>query len=100
MTIEEITARLESLAEEKYAKRSTSLTPGAKPMIGVRIPNLRRLAKEIAKEDYRGFLEQCPDDYFEYQALQAFVIGYAKDDIEVILSYREHIRCTRIFECT
>lgn len=86
MTIEEVNQRLDALAEEKNAKRSSGITPGSKPMLGARIPDLRKLAKQIAKENYQEFLEQCPDDYFEQQCLQAFVLGYAKDDIETILS--------------
>lgn len=89
MTIEEVNRRLEELAEEKNAKRSSSIIPGAKPILGARIPDLRKLAKQIAKENYREFLEGCPDDYFEQQSLQAFVLGYAKDDIETILSYAD-----------
>lgn len=89
MTIDEVNERLFSLAEEKNAKRSRMITPGAKPILGARIPDLRRLAKEIVKENYREFLEQCPDDYFEQQSLQAFVLGYAKDDIETILAYAD-----------
>lgn len=85
----ELESRLRSLASEQQAKFSSSLTPNSKPMLGVRLPELRRIAKEIAKEDYRGFLEDCPDTYFEYETLQAYVLGYAKDDIEVILSYAE-----------
>lgn len=87
MTIEEINQELFSLAEEKNAKRAASITPGSKPMIGARIPDLRKLAKRIAKENYREFLERCPDDYFEQQSLQAFALGYARDDIETLLSY-------------
>ncbi|MBO5371666.1 MAG: DNA alkylation repair protein [Lachnospiraceae bacterium] len=89
MTIEEVNARLSELAEEKNAKRSTVITPGAKLILGARIPDLRKLAKQIAKEDYRTFLEQCPDTYFEQQCLQAFVLGYAKDDIDTILAYAD-----------
>lgn len=89
MTIQEVNERLYALAEEKNAKRSGSITPGAKPMLGARIPDLRKLAKLIAKEDYQKFLKECPDDYFEQQCLQAFVLGYAKDEIDVILSYAD-----------
>ncbi len=89
MTITEVNKRLMELAEEKNAKRSSTIIPGAKPILGARVPDLRKLAKEIAKEDYREFLEQCPNDYFEEQMLQAFVLGYARDDIETILSYAD-----------
>lgn len=87
MDIKEVSQRLEQLSDGKNAKRSSTIIPNSKPNTGVRVPNLRKLAKEIAKEDYKGFLENCPDDTFEQQMLQAFVIGYAKDDIETILFY-------------
>ena len=91
MTIDSIKEEINSLAgnnPELYNK----LNPTAKPALGVRIPKLRELAKKIAKEDYKWFLENNPLDTFELESLQAFVIGYAKDDIHVILNYmREFI---------
>lgn len=89
MTIEEVKERLMELAEEKNAKRSSMIIPRARPILGARVPDLRKLAKQIAKEDYRGFLEQCREDFFEEQMLKAFVLGYARDDIETILSYAD-----------
>lgn len=85
----ELEGRLRALATERQAKFSASLIPDCKPMIGVKLPELRKIAKEIAKEDYRAFLEECPDTYFEYETLKAYVLGYAKDDIEVLLSYAD-----------
>ncbi len=85
----ELEPRLRALASAHQASFSSSLTPNCKPMLGVRLPELRKIAKEIAKEDYKGFLEECPDTYFEYETLQAYVLGYAKDDIESILSYAD-----------
>ena len=85
----ELLPRLQALADEKLANFSSGLNPGSKPMLGVRLPELRKMAKELAKEDYKGFLEECPDTYFEYETLKAYVLGYAKDDIETILSYAD-----------
>jgi len=82
----ELEPRLRALANEQLAKFSSGLNPNCKPMLGVRLPELRKIAKEIAKEDYRGFLEEGPDTYFEHETLKAYVLGYAKDDIETILS--------------
>lgn len=83
----ELEPYLRTLATGHQAEFSASLTPNSKPMLGVRLPELRKIAKEIAKEDYRTFLEECPDSYFEYEILQAYVLGCAKDDIETLLSY-------------
>lgn len=85
----ELEPYLKSLASEHQAAFGSSLTPNCKPMLGVRLPQLRKIAKEIAKGDYRAFLEECPDTYFEYEILQAYVLGYAKDEIAVILSHAD-----------
>lgn len=46
------------------------------PMIGVRIPELRKIAKKIVKEDYHTFLIEVKDEYFEEIMIEGFVIGY------------------------
>ncbi|MDR3294162.1 MAG: DNA alkylation repair protein [Clostridiales bacterium] len=56
---------------------STKLIPGAKGFIGLKTPDLRRLAKGILSGDWRGFLSVSGGDFFEERALQAYVIGGA-----------------------
>ena len=51
MTNEEICVWLKAEAEPKFQKFTSGLIPGTDPIIGVRIPKLRTLAKKIAKED-------------------------------------------------
>lgn len=89
--IEEITQQLFAFQTEGQVKYTSHVIPNSKPFIGVRIPELRRIARQIARTDYQFFLEHCPDDYYEQQTLQALVIGYAKDDIEVLLSYADKL---------
>lgn len=86
MELSEVNKRLEELAgvnNEYYG----NVIPGKKPDMGVKIPELRKLAKEIANDDYRYFLDNNTFETFEAETLQAFVIGYAKDDINVLLGY-------------
>jgi len=87
MTIESIREELKQHADLKNAEFSSKLNPTGKTTMGVRLPVLRQIAKKIAKEDYRWFLDNNPMDCFEMETLQAYVIGYAKDDISVILQY-------------
>lgn len=54
---------------------------------GISVPELRKLARQIARTDYKYFVENNPNDTFELQLLHAFVIGYAKDDIRRLLHY-------------
>ena len=48
--------KLRSLAEEEYRIFITGLLPKVDNILGVRLPVLRKLAKEIANGDWRGFL--------------------------------------------
>ena len=60
MTLErtKIRRRLEELAEPGYRDFNRKLLPGVEDMLGVRTPALRRLAREITKGDWRGYVGQ------------------------------------------
>lgn len=70
------------LSDESCKKTQEKTCPNTKNIIGVRIPKLRNLAKEIAKGDYKNFLDNNSNDYFEEIMLEGFVIGYAKIELE------------------
>ncbi|WP_156889724.1 DNA alkylation repair protein [Paenibacillus harenae] len=80
-------AQLIGMADEKYRKFSSALIPNIDNVLGVRLPELRKLAKQIAKGDWRTYLEQAENDYFEEVMLQGMVIGCVKTDIEEILRF-------------
>nr|MBQ8253672.1 DNA alkylation repair protein [Lachnospiraceae bacterium] len=69
------------LSEEKYRKFSSALTPGEEHMLGVRLPKLREIAKELAKGNWQEELH-CEDVYFEETMLRGMVIGYATASME------------------
>lgn len=75
------------LIDTDYQKFSAALIPNINNVLGVRLPELRKIAKKIAKGDWRTYLETAEDEYFEEIMLQGMVIGYVKTDIEEILSY-------------
>ena len=87
MTNEEIREYLQEHAEEKFQKFTSGLIPGTDPILGVRLPEIRKLARQLAREDWRSYLKEARDDSYEEIILQGFVIGYARGDIEEILSY-------------
>ena len=82
-----IKEQLLNLADEEYQKFAMALIPTINNVIGVRLPELRKLARTIAKGDWRTFLKQAESDYFEEVMLQGMVLGYVKTDIEEILRY-------------
>lgn len=78
--------------DEKFKDFTTALIPGARPILGVRVPILRKIAKEIAKGDWKSFLKDAPEDTYEEVNIKGFVIGYAKADLETLFPYiEEHI---------
>ena len=82
MVCQEIKDFLAAHADARYAAFVTSLMPGARPVVGVRLPVLRALAKEIAKGDWRTYLEEAVDDTFEEVMLQGYVTGAARMPFE------------------
>lgn len=82
-----IREQLFELSDEKYQRFQRKLCPDTDNIIGVRIPSLRKLAKEIAKGDWREYLKVAEDEYYEEAMLQGMVIGYSKADITEMLNY-------------
>ncbi|HEX2986277.1 MAG TPA: DNA alkylation repair protein [Caproiciproducens sp.] len=83
--LDQIRLELNMLADEKYRVFQSSLLPGTPNILGVRLPELRRLARVIAaKEDWKSFLA-APAASFEETMLQGMVIGYVKSDVEELL---------------
>ena len=78
----EIQKRLFELRDEKYGEFQTKLIPSVDTaaVIGVRTPELRKLAKELSKkEDIDAFLDALPHDYFDENQLHAFILSGMKD---------------------
>ena len=66
-------------AEPDYRKFSASLIPNCTNVLGVRIPKLRKKAKEIAQSEYwHEFLNSYECEYMEELLLQGMVIGCLK----------------------
>lgn len=82
-----IKEKIFELSDSEFQKFQRKLCPNINNIVGVRLPLLRKLAKEISKDDWRNFLRTCPTDYFEEIMLQGLVIGYAKADIEEIINH-------------
>lgn len=78
----EIQERMFELQDEKYRDFQVKLIPSVDPatVIGVRTPELRKLAKELAKrDDIDMFLDALPHGYFDENQLHAFILSGMKD---------------------
>ena len=74
---------LRAQSEPEYAELSRSLIPGTgASMLGVRIPALRTIARNLLRGDWRGFLEASrTHPIFEIRMLHGMVLGGARCDI-------------------
>ena len=80
-TKECLQAELFALQDLQYQKFHSSLLPGVENVIGVRMPLLRKLAKEILKGDWQNYLQsELPKEstYYEEDIIQALLIGTSK----------------------
>ena len=92
ITAENIKDILKEYIDQKFKDFTSVLIPGARPILGVRVPILRKLAKEIAKDDWQTYLKEATEDTYEEVAIKGFVIGYAKAELKGLLPYiAEHI---------
>ena len=82
MITEEIRQSLFELQDIKYRDFQAKLIPGkdTEIMIGVRTPELRKLAKQMLKrEDIGEFLRDLPHRYFDEDQLHAFIVSGIKE---------------------
>ena len=91
MITEEIRDELFALQDIKYRDFQAKLIPNINPeaMIGVRTPDLRKLAKQFVKrDDVDVFLKNLPHRYFDENQLQAFILSEMKDYEKCITKIR------------
>ncbi|MBQ6811258.1 MAG: DNA alkylation repair protein, partial [Firmicutes bacterium] len=82
-----IKKELFALADEGYKAFHSKLMPTIDPdtIIGVRVPVLRKFAKEFGKTEKAAlFLRQLPHEYYEENNVHGFLIERKKDFDEVI----------------
>lgn len=83
MTRTETEARLHTYADPAYKAFQSRLVPGLDNLLGVRTPALRALAREIAADDWRAWLDDpTPDRWNEETTLRGMVIALAQMDTE------------------
>lgn len=74
--------KLEQNRDEEYRIFHSKLCPNIDNILGVRVPKLREIAKEISKtENWQEILIQ-ESKYYEITMIQGLVIGYSKMDID------------------
>lgn len=82
MNKEVLLKKLVDLQDLKYKSFQEKLIPTIDPntIIGVRTPELKKIAKEVYLSDYKdSFLGCLPHQYFEENQIHSFIIALEKD---------------------
>lgn len=88
--IDKILKDLDSLSEQSYKEFNQKLIPTKTHTLGVRLPLLRKIAKDIVKnEDIYEFLNSDKRNIYELLMLEGLVISYLKEPFTQLLPYIE-----------
>jgi len=83
MDPEEIRTSFLTNADPAYREFSTKIVvPGEHRVIGIRMPVIRKFAKEISKGDWRRYLNEIKDEYSEDLLLRGFIITQCRTSVE------------------
>lgn len=84
---EEIRSKLFNLSEDEYRNFHNKLCPNTENILGVRLPLLRNIAKDLAKNNWEAYLNNPYNEYYEEIMIEGLTIGYIKTDINTRLKY-------------
>lgn len=82
-----------SLKDDKYKEFHKSLVLNSKyEMIGVRVPIMRNIAKEISKTNIIEFLKYVNSKYYEEVLIEGLVISHIKDEELFYKYFKDYIK--------
>lgn len=82
-----IDQQLLALAEGSIKAFSSKLIPNIDNVLGIRVPHIRSLAKEVVKADWRSWLPIAPETYMEQVMLKGIVVATAKMELHERLEW-------------
>lgn len=75
---------LKKLGDSQYREFHKKMITSDLEVIGIRTPLMKKIAKEIAKGDWKGFIKHGKKKYYEEINIKGLVIGYIKEDKSII----------------
>ena len=89
--MDKITKLLFEMRDEKFRDCTSKLIPGVDKelIIGVRVPEIRRLAKALSADERKKFISELPHKYHEENLLHGAILQLIKNDIGEVISETE-----------
>lgn len=81
-----------SLQDINYKKFHSSLVLNSKyEIIGIRMPIMRKIAKNISKSNIKDFFQYAQDKYYEEVMIQGLIISHIKEEKEFYEHFKTYI---------
>lgn len=81
----------EKFKNETYFERHRKIiNVSREEIIGLKVPVMREVAKEISKNNWKSFLKESTNNTYEEKLIRGFVIGYVKEEYKDIEIYIKH----------
>ncbi len=80
---------LKSLAEDDYKEFNSRIIPTKQKVLGIRVPILRKIAKQIAKKEPIVFINSDKQNIYEMILLEGMVLSYMETSFKEILPFTE-----------
>ena len=87
VTVEQVRQFLKENQDPEYREFHSKLLPGTENIMGVRLPILRKFAKQLAAQAWKDWFEQADDQWYEETMRRGLVVAYARMDCEERLKY-------------
>lgn len=85
--IEEVRKKLFQLQDIKYREFHSGLCPGISNIIGVRVPEIRKLVKELLNDNYIEYLDNTVNEYYEETMIEGLIITTSKMNMDEKIYY-------------
>lgn len=85
---------LEKYIDPSYREFNSKLIPGVENVLGIRIPVLRNIVKEMSEEEREVFLNSLPHKYHEENIMHMIIITEEKDfdkAKEMLLNFLQYV---------
>ena len=82
---------LESIKDPKNKEFNERIIETKYEMLGIKMPILKTIAKDISKTNFFEFFELCEDKYYEEIMIQGLLLSYIKDDNLFLEQLREYV---------
>lgn len=90
-TYQEFLKHLKNISEPKYKEFHSKLCFTKYEILGIRVPILRKIAKQISKTNYQEFLRLCSNTYYEEIFIGCLVISLIKDESTFLKYFNNYL---------